>query len=392
MPRIENEIKLDFKDVLIRPKRSTLKSRSQVNLERTFTFKHSKHTFVGIPIMAANMDTVGTFEVAEAFAQFKMICCMHKHYSVEQWTAWAAAHPEALPYVAVSAGTSEEDFVKIQAILAAVPDVKFICLDVANGYSEFFVSHVRRTRETFPDKTIIAGNVVTGEMVEELILSGADLVKVGIGPGSVCTTRKQTGVGYPQLSAILECADAAHGLNGHVISDGGCTVPGDFSKAFGGGADFVMAGGVFASHTESGGELVEIEGKLFKQFYGMSSSVAMNKHSGGVAEYRSSEGKAVILPFKGPIKNTIQDILGGIRSTCTYVGASELRELSKRTTFIRVSQQLNEVFGSKDESKNPVFAARPDPTFKFVSINEGETGTATVDADGNSSKRAKTDA
>lgn len=226
-------------------------------------------------------------------------------------------------------------------------------------------------------------------MVEELILSGADIVKVGIGPGSVCTTRKQTGVGYPQLSAILECADAAHGLNGHVISDGGCTVPGDFSKAFGAGADFVMAGGVFASHHESGGELVEIDGKLFKQFYGMSSSVAMNKHAGGVAEYRSSEGKAVILPYKGPIKNTIQDILGGIRSSCTYVGASQLRELSKRTTFIRVTQQINEVFGSKDESKNPVFAARPDPTFKVVNSNEGESG---VSSDGPDSKKARTDA
>jgi GMP reductase len=199
-------------------------------------------------------------------------------------------------------------------------------------------------------------------MVEELILSGADIVKIGVGPGSVCTTRKQTGVGYPQLSAILECADAAHGLNGHVISDGGCTCPGDFSKAFGAGADFVMAGGLFASHDESGGELVEIHGKLYKQFYGMSSSVAMNKHAGGVAEYRSSEGKAVILPYKGPVKNTIQDILGGIRSTCTYVGASQLKELSKRTTFIRVSQQLNEVFGSQDDSKHPVFSALQDPT------------------------------
>lgn len=209
-------------------------------------------------------------------------------------------------------------------------------------------------------------------MVEELILSGADIVKVGIGPGSVCTTRKQTGVGYPQLSAILECADAAHGLHGHVVSDGGCTCPGDFSKAFGGGADFIMAGGMFASHLESGGELVEIEGKLFKQFYGMSSSVAMNKHAGGVAEYRSSEGKAVILPYKGPIKHTIQDILGGIRSSCTYVGASELRELSKRTTFIRVTQQINEVFGSRDESKNPVFAARADPTI----VESTEDGSA----------------
>lgn len=226
-----------------------------------------------------------------------------------------------------------------------------------------FVNHVRKTREAHPRQTLIAGNVVTGEMVEELILSGADLVKIGIGPGSVCTTRKQTGVGYPQLSAVLECADAAHGLGGHVISDGGCTCPGDFSKAFGAGADFIMAGGMFAAHDESGGQLVEIEGKRYKQFYGMSSSVAMTKHSGGVAEYRSSEGKAVILPYKGPIRGTIQDILGGIRSTCTYVGASELRELSKRTTFIRVSQQLNEIYGSRDESKHPVFSAILDPTF-----------------------------
>ncbi len=214
-----------------------------------------------------------------------------------------------------------------------------------------FVNHVRKTREAHPTKTIIAGNVVTGEMVEELILSGADCVKIGIGPGSVCTTRKQTGVGYPQLSAVLECADSAHGLNGHVISDGGCTCPGDFAKSFGAGADFVMAGGMFASHYESGGEIIEVNGKLFKQFYGMSSAVAMTKHAGGVAEYRSSEGKAVTLPYRGMIADTINDILGGIRSTCTYVGAGQLKELSKRTTFIRVSQQINEVFGSRDEGK-----------------------------------------
>lgn len=355
MPRIENDIKLDFKDVLIRPKRSTIKSRSMVNLERTYTFRNSKWTWTGIPIMAANMDTVGTFEIAKAFTAYKMITCIHKHYSVEDWVAFAKDNADCLSYVAVSSGISEEDFNKTSAILAQV-DVPFICLDVANGYSEHFVAHVRRTREAHPTKTLIAGNVVTGEMVEELILSGADIVKIGIGPGSVCTTRKQTGVGYPQLSAILECADAAHGLNGHVISDGGCVVPGDFAKAFGAGGDFVMAGGIFASHAESGGELVEIDGKLFKQFYGMSSSVAMNKHSGGVAEYRSSEGKAVILPYKGLIKDTVNDILGGIRSTCTYVGACQLKELSKRTTFIRVTQQINEVFGSKDESKSAAFA------------------------------------
>ncbi|KAJ1391773.1 guanosine monophosphate reductase 2, partial [Ochromonadaceae sp. CCMP2298] len=232
---------LDFKDVLIRPKRSTLKSRSQVSLERTFTFKHSGYEWTGVPIMAANMDTVGTFEIAEAFAEFKMLTCMHKHYTLEQWVEWGSTHPHCLPYVAVSMGTSEEDFVKLGLVMAKV-DVPFICLDVANGYSQHFVEVVRRTREAFPTKTLIAGNVVTGEMVEELLLSGADVVKIGIGPGSVCTTRKQTGVGYPQLSAIIECADAAHGLGGCVVSDGGCACPGDFSKAFGAGADFIMAG------------------------------------------------------------------------------------------------------------------------------------------------------
>lgn len=305
--------------------------------------------WTGVPIMAANMDTVGTFEIAKVFAEYSMITCIHKHYSTEEWKTWAAANPDLLKFVAASSGTSENDFVKIADIMAEV-DVKFLCLDVANGYSEHFVQYVRRMREAYPRVTIIAGNVVTGEMVEELILSGADIVKVGIGPGSVCTTRKQTGVGYPQLSAVLECADAAHGLGGHVVSDGGCTCPGDFAKAFGAGADFVMAGGMFAAHFESGGDLVESGGKYFKQFYGMSSTVAMTKHSGGVAEYRSSEGKCVTLPFRGAIKDTIVDILGGIRSSCTYVGASKLKELSKRTTFIRVSNQLNEVYGNRDES------------------------------------------
>lgn len=248
----------------------------------------------------------------------------------------------------MSCGTSDDEFEKIKSILGVV-DVPFICIDVANGYSEHFVHHLRRTREAFPDKIIIAGNVVTGEMTEELVLSGADIVKVGIGPGSVCTTRKKTGVGYPQLSAVLECADAAHGLGGHIISDGGCTCPGDISKAFGASADFVMAGGMFAAHDESGGDVIERDGKLYKQFYGMSSSVAMKRHSGGVAEYRASEGKAVTLPYRGPVSDTVSDILGGLRSACTYVGASKLKDLPKRTTFIRVTQQINEVFGSRDE-------------------------------------------
>jgi GMP reductase len=233
--------------------------------------------------------------------------------------------------------------------------LRFLCLDIANGYSEHFVDYVKKVRQEFPTKIIMAGNVVTGEMTEQLILSGADIVKVGIGPGSVCTTRKKTGVGYPQLSAVLECADAAHGVGGHIISDGGCTMPGDFAKAFGAGADFVMAGGTFSGHDESGGDIKIIDGRKFKEFYGMSSAVAMKKHSGEVANYRASEGKYVLVPFRGPVQNTLSEILGGIRSACTYVGAGKLKELSKRTTFIRVlSSHHNVVFGDEKEEAKPV--------------------------------------
>jgi len=346
MPRIEQDIKLDFKDVLIRPKRSTLKSRKEVDLNRTYTFKNSKKTWTGVPLIAANMDTVGTFEMAAAFRKHGTFVCIHKHYSVEEWVAFAA-EKDALSNVAASAGTGDNDFTKMKEIVKNVPGLSFMCLDVANGYSEHFVHCVKKYRDAFPEMTIVAGNVVTGEMVEELLLAGADIIKVGIGPGSVCTTRRQTGVGYPQLSAVLECADAAHGMNGHVISDGGCTCPGDIAKAFCGGADFVMMGGMLAGHKESGGVLKydEAKGKYQKEFYGMSSSTAMNKHAGGVAEYRSSEGKTVTVPYRGSVAHTILDILGGVRSTCTYVGAARLKELAKRTTFIRVSMQLNEVFG-----------------------------------------------
>jgi len=341
--RIENEVKLDFKDVLLRPKRSTLKSRSQVTLERTYVFKHSKKSWTGVPIVSANMDTTGTFEMAVSLGEHKILTAIHKHYTVEEWKAFAAAYPAMLPYVCCSSGTSDADFVKLGEILKEVA-VDFICLDVANGYSEHFVNLVRKVRETFPKHTIFAGNVVTGEMVEELILSGADAVKVGIGPGSVCTTRKKTGVGYPQLSAVIECADAAHGLGGLVISDGGCSVPGDIVKAFAGGADFTMIGGMLSGHDESGGQIIEKDGKKFKEFYGMSSTTAMEKHAGGVAEYRASEGKHVLIPYRGPVANTVSDMLGGLRSACTYVGAPVLKDLSKRTTFIRVTQQLNPIF------------------------------------------------
>lgn len=359
MPFIENDMKLDFKDVLIRPKRSSLASRSQVSIEREFTFPNSKQKWSGVPIIAANMDTIGTFEVAAVLAKRKCITAMHKHYTVEDWKTWAAGPGKDITqYVAVSVGILGKDMEKLEEILKAVPALKMICIDVANGYSEAFVQCIRDVRKKYPDVTIMAGNVVTKEMTEELIFSGADIIKVGIGPGSVCTTRKQTGVGYPQLSAVLECADAAHGLGGRIVSDGGCTCPGDVAKAMGADADFVMLGGMLAGHEECAGDVVEQNGEWFKVFYGMSSDTAMKKHSGGVAEYRSSEGKTVKVPYRGPIDETIRDLCGGIRSACTYVGAATLKELPKKTTFIRVTQQLNTVF-TESTKVNPTLQVPP---------------------------------
>ena len=321
-------------------------------MERSITFKHSGRTLTCVPVVVANMDTVGTFEMAKALCEHGCLVAIHKHYPVEAWRAFVAEAPAAARHVAVSMGTSPADAAKVDAILSSCPEVTTICIDVANGYAECFVDRVRETRAKWPTHTIMAGNVVTNEMTEELILNGADIVKVGIGPGSVCTTRKQTGVGYPQVSAVIECADAAHGLGGHIVSDGGITCPGDAAKAFGAGADFIMMGGLFSGTDESAGdEIVKPDGSRVKLFYGMVSSVAMTKHAGGVAEYRSSEGKAVEVPATGPVKGVILDLLGGIRSSCTYVGAASLRELPKRTTFIRVTQQLNTVFGSHDLSK-----------------------------------------
>ncbi len=335
--KIEDGIKLDFSDVLFRPKRSTLSSRREVNLNRIFTFKHSGRVWEGVPIMAANMDGVGTVDMALALQNQELFTCLTKD-------AIEIPHELNTNRYAISTGTSNKDFERLQTLLSKYPHTEFICIDVANGYSERFSEFVAMVRQTYPEHTIIAGNVVTADMTQELILNGADIVKVGIGPGSVCTTRIKTGVGYPQLSAIIECADAAHGLGGHIIADGGCTCPGDVAKAFGAGADFVMLGGMFAGHDEGGGTINTTDNTV--TFYGMSSDTAMNKHHGGVAEYRSSEGRTVKVPYRGAVENTVRDILGGIRSTCTYIGASELKHLSKCTTFIRVNNQFNNVFSS----------------------------------------------
>ena len=368
--RIEQDIKLDYKDVLIRPKRSTLKSRSQVKLNRKFQFRHYDHDiatplpdeyhYEGIPIMASNMDGVGTFVMADKLAEGEMFTCLVKTYSAEELIEYFNGPVERTECVAMSIGTGDSDYNKLLQVKKEVEHkLKYICMDIANGYSDHFAKHVRKVRDAFPDLVIIAGNVVTGEMTEELILNGADIVKVGIGPGSVCTTRIQTGVGYPQLSAVIECADAAHGLGGHIIADGGCTCPGDVAKAFAAGADFVMLGGMLAGHDEGGGEVItkryqtnemstgttrKIEEKKFVQFYGMSSESANDKHFGGLKDYRSSEGRTVLVPYRGEVARTVQEILGGVRSTCTYAGALKLKQLAKCTTFVRCTQTHNAVY------------------------------------------------
>jgi GMP reductase len=341
--RIESDPKLAFKDVLIRPKRSTLSSRSQVTLHRTYKFKHSPHVWTGVPIVAANMDHTGTIEMATQLAKHDVMTATHKFMTADDWKTMNNLDSAVVAHSFVSIGTSKDELAALKKTFEIV-DAKFICLDVANGYTQHFLNFLRDLREAFPDKVIMAGNVVTGEMTEELIISGADIVKIGIGPGSVCTTRRKTGVGYPQLSAIIECADAAHGLKGLVCADGGCTGPGDVAKAFAAGADFVMLGGMFAGHDECAGDIIEKDGKQFKAFYGMSSTQAMKRYYGSVADYRASEGKLVHVPYKGPAEETILDILGGLRSACTYVGAPALKELSKRTTFVQVSMQINDVY------------------------------------------------
>ena len=331
--RIEEDLKLDYSDVLFRPKRSTLSSRKDVNLMRTYRFKYSNNEWSGIPIMAANMDGVGELEVAEKLSEFGMITCLTKQHDVKKLKQYKKIKP-IFQNIALSIGIKKEDYDRLDKVLKEFSFFKFICIDVANGYSERFSKFIKSIREKYPTKTIIAGNVVTADMTQELVLSGADIVKVGIGPGSVCTTRTQTGVGYPQLSAVMECADAAHGLGAHIIADGGCTCPGDF----------VMLGGMLAGHDEGKGKIIKTNGKKYIEFYGSSSTTANNKHYGGLSDYRSSEGKVVKVKYRGKIKDTISNILGGVRSSCTYVGAPSLKQLSKCTTFVRVSNQFNDTF------------------------------------------------
>lgn len=344
---IDTALKYDFDDVLIRPKRSTMKSRKDVVLERSFKFMHSCREWTGIPLVASNMDTSGTFDMARALSKHKMITALNKFYTVEELIDFFKDF-DAPDYVAYSLGIRDEDFEKLNKVLKHGLGEKFnfIVLDVPNAYLERFIRKLEELRKICPRHTIIAGNCVTNEITEEIILRGADIVKVGIGSGSACTTRRKTGVGYPQLSAVFECADAAHGLTtkcgyGLVMSDGGAVYPCDVAKAFGGGADFVMSGSLFSGFDESGGTLVEKNGEKFKEYYGMSSSTAMKKHYGGVAGHRASEGRTLHIPYKGAVEEFIQDVLGGLRSTATYIGALKLKEFPKRTTFVLVNRQLN---------------------------------------------------
>ena len=338
--KIDYTPQLDFNNVLIRPKRTVLNSRSNVNMEREFKFPHSKQVWQGVPIIAANMDTTGTFGVYDVLSKHKMITCLHKFYGEKDFKD-KELNPD---YFMISTGINFDKLEELKSILT-ITRAKWLCIDVANGYMKKMVEFCQLVRKTFPNLIIVAGNVATREMVEELIINGkVDVVKVGIGPGSACLTRMKTGVGVPQLSAIIECSDAAHGLGGFIIGDGGITCPGDMSKAFGGGADFVMMGGQFAGHDENPGEVIEENGKKMKLFYGMSSEHAMKKHYGKMANYRSSEGREIKIPYKGPLENTILDYLGGVRSTCTYINAKCIKHIPKCTTFILANQQLNTHF------------------------------------------------
>ena len=355
--RIEEDIKLDYSDVLLRPKRSTLTSRKEVKLERTFSFYHSPKKWTGVPIMTANMATCGTFEMARALATHKIITTFHKYYEVEDYQKFFKEfnNPD---YVVYTLGTRAEDFAKLKLMLAAdlLKNFSFICIDIPNGYLENFLNKISELRKLCPEHIIIAGNVVTNEITEEIILSGADIVKVGIGPGSACTTRRMTGVGYPQLSAVIECADAAHGIDneqGHglVIADGGQQYPSCIAKAFCAGADFNMFGSMFSGYDQSGGEIVERDGKKYKEYFGSSSNKALETFYGKKDSHRASEGREVLMPYKGNLEDFLQDLFGSLRSTGTYIGARRLKEFSKRTTFVRVNQQLTTYLEKFDTGK-----------------------------------------
>ena len=344
--RIINEIKLDFCDVLIQPKRSKAISRADVNLNRNFKFLNSKSSWEGLPIIAANMDSTGTVEMAQFLGKHGAMTALHKYYSVEELRDFYNKFPDLVKQsVFYTLGIKDEDFSKLKNVLSQIEfDIPYYCVDVACGYTNFFVDQVARLREMVgANPVLMVGNIATPEMAQELLLVGkADIIKTGIGPGFSCKTRAVTGCGYPQLSAIIETSDAVHGLSGHICADGGCRESGDVVKAFAGGADFVMLGSLLAGTDQCNGEWKYWEHKPEQKksfvFYGMSSKEANDKYNGGLKDYRAAEGCVQFIPYKGSVEKVLQEITGGIRSACAYVGASKLKYLSKCTTFIRVNR------------------------------------------------------
>lgn len=350
MTRLYTEPQLDFCDVLFQPKRTTLNSRQEANVLREYKFKYYPNIITSCGIMAANMATTGTIKMYNSLSNYGAITCLHKHYSTKELEqAFYYTNTSRFSYAFVSTGL-KDDKEKLFEILRYT-DIDKVCIDIANGYIPKLLDFVKELRERYPKLLIMAGNVVTGDMVQDLILAGADLVKINIGNGSVCTTRLKTGVGRPTISTILECADAAHGVGGLVCSDGGCTCPGDVAKAFGAGADFVMLGGMLAGSDEAAGKIVNISGKTFKEYYGMSSKLSQERHFGGMKEYRTSEGREKLIPYTGPVSNMMDDILGGLRSTMTYIGARKLKDIPKCTTFYTVNRQLNNIFEKMEDIK-----------------------------------------
>lgn len=370
MNKFISEMQLDFKDVLIQPRKSHLSSRSEVNLVQHYKFKHSKQTYTGVPVIVANMDTTGTMNMAKEMAKHQTMCALHKHYSLKDLQNFfssidssnqvdvdlIAQNKHHLQHTFYSMGIVASDLKKFEEIVAKVGifdeskphlgGVRAVCIDVANGYMEALVKFCQELRKTHTNLIIMAGNVVDSQMTHELLERGmVDIVKVGIGSGSVCQTRVVAGVGRPQFSAILECQSVADNLGGYIVSDGGVTCIADFSKAFAVGCFGVMSGGMFSGHSECEQEVVEKDGQQFIAFYGMSSTQAMNKYSNGVANYRASEGKLVHIPFKGSVNQTIEGILGGVRSAHTYVGAKNMKEFAQKAHFYRVSQEVNEIYG-----------------------------------------------
>lgn len=310
---IDYNLKLDFDDVLLKPNRSSILSRLDVDLTRTFNFKYSKRTFSGIPIISSNMISVTTSQVAIFMNDHKMLSCKPKSLN------WK---------------NLDDSVIMSVGLIDPIPDTsfKFLCVDVPNAYLSAVADRTKRIRDKFGSDIILAvGNVVTAEGVEALIHAGADIVKIGIGSGAACSTRIKTGVGYPQLSAVIECAEVAHSLGGHIISDGGCRNPSDIVKALAAGGDFVMLGSILAGHDENG-----------QDFYGSSSERANNETAGGLKDYRAAEGWELKLPPKGPIEATLLDIEGGLRSACSYLGCSNLEDISKCATFILVGRQAND--------------------------------------------------